>query len=103
MTGIRHLADQSHATLDVFQVQDLSQALNSIQSLPSLNEAKAEVVTHQKDLEEMKAYYTDQNNALREQLQEVQRDKHSTEEELTAQVEGEWDFAKKRKNLFFFS
>ena len=67
---------------------ELSKALDAIQTLPSVNEAKTDLKIHQKDLKEMKALHAAQLLALRDELADLKQQKESVEVEYTIQVEG---------------
>ena len=77
------------ATIVYFaQVHELSQALDGIRTLPTVKEAKIEVELHQKEMEKLKTFYTEQNAKLSEELNELSHQKQSAELEYVTQIEG---------------
>ena len=67
---------------------ELSQALDAIQTLPSVNEAKSELESNQRDVEQMKTNYTEQISTLRDELEDIKQQKQSLEADYAVQIEG---------------
>lgn len=71
-----------------FQVRDLTSAVDGIQTLPMVSQAKAEASINQQDSENLKEFYSKKNNELLDELKQVKHLKESSEVELLSQIHG---------------